>query len=201
MRLGRSACPALAAIALVAASAGNAHAAECPSVETSQAFSRWGDGSEYALVPGGTFEEGMTWSASGPAQAVATDNPLDITGESTASALLETSASITSPSLCIDRSYPHLRFAARAPDGAATQARLTLAVAWTDAFGRVNRAYLGGYQAMWYGGWSVSDVVDLRRAVPLDERIRDIRLTFKVEAWRPGKWLIDDILIDPYKRG
>ena len=40
----------------------------------------------------------------------------------------------------------------------------------------------------------------LRDAVPNDEAVREVRLRFDVDG-DERSWLIDDVYIDPYKRG
>jgi len=167
----------------------------CPSVDTTQAFSRWGDHGQYTAVPGGSFDADTGWSASGTAAIVDADNPFGLAAG--AGALrLGAGASMTSPPICIDRSYPHLRFVLRASEA---RAKLTLTVLFADAKGKVIDAQLAAYDAKPYRAWNVSRIVKLGAAVPRAADVRDIRLRFSVGG-RSGAWLVDDVYLDPYKR-
>jgi len=110
----------LAGLALTALSAAPAQAAllstgACNESALSQPFLRWGDSSQYELVPGGDFEGSLaTWTLSGGAQQVAGSEPYDATGSVGAHSLaLPAGASAQSPFTCVNASYPTFRFFAR----------------------------------------------------------------------------------------
>jgi hypothetical protein len=201
MRLGRLGCCTLLALILAAAPAATAQASEppaaCPGVETFRPFSPWGDERDYAAIPGGSFDDDVAWSGSGTASVVAADNPFQLGSAGTRAALLNSGDSFTSPSICIDRSYPLLRFVARAVAG---PARLGVAITWVDARGNARQTMLDGHDAKRYQSWGVSRAVRLRDALPRREEIRDVHVRFFVDG-KAGAWLIDDVFIDPYKRG
>ena len=192
LRLAGSCCAI--ALSIVAASAQSAGA--CPIPDSWHAFSRWGDEADYVLMPGGSFEDGIGWPGSGTPQIVDADNPLEPDGPGTRALRLGSGDSVTSPSLCIDRHYPHLRFLLRGEDAGA---KLKLTVLWEDANGRQKQAPLDDHDPKAYRSWGISSVVKLRKAVPRGEGTHDIRLRFRVEG-KAGAWLIDDVYVDPYKR-
>ena len=171
---------------------------ECPSVTTFRPFSPWGDQREYVRIPGGSFDDDdFAWTGSGAARVVPADNPFQLGSRGIGSALLSSGDSLTSPAICIDRSYPHLRFVARALAG---PAKLGLAVTWEDARGNEKETVLDAQDAKQYRGWGVSRMVRLRDALPRHEEIRDVHVRFFVDR-KAGTWLVDDVFIDPYKRG
>ena len=168
----------------------------CGVPDTSQPFSRWGDDADYVLMPGGSFEEAAGWSTIGSSLVVDADNPFEIGGQGARALRLDSGDSATSPSICIDRSYPHVRFVLRGQDATS---KLKLSVLWTDARGRAMQEPLDDHDAKTYRAWGPSRTVRLKRALPRGEAIRDIRLRFWVEG-KAGSWLIDDVYVDPYKR-
>ena len=84
----------------------------CNEAALSQPFLRWGDASDYELVPGGDFEGSLDgWSLSGGAQRVAGSEPFGATGSLGSYSLqLPAGASAQSPFTCVDAAYPSFRF-------------------------------------------------------------------------------------------
>jgi hypothetical protein len=101
-----SAAPAQAA--LISTSA-------CNEAQLSQPFARWGDTSDYELVPGGDFEGSLAgWKLSGGAARVSGSEPYGATGSVGQYSLsLPAGASAQSPYTCVDAAYPTFRFFAR----------------------------------------------------------------------------------------
>ena len=151
MRSGRTGFCGFLALVLAATLAPAAQAYEksdaCPDVETFRPFSQWGDESDYVEIPGGSFDDETLWSASGTAGVVEADNPFQIGGTGTGAALLNGGDSITSPSICIDRRYPHLRFLARAAHG---KAKLKTVVTWVDEKGNDKETLLDDHDSKQY---------------------------------------------------
>jgi hypothetical protein len=100
---------AIVGLALIGAfsSAGAARAATCPPPPTPlHPFTPWGDGADYVLTTGGSFEGGGAWALSGGAAVVAGDSaqaPLDAASDSHALSLpagsSATSACVTAPGI------------------------------------------------------------------------------------------------------
>jgi hypothetical protein len=82
----------------------------CKPGALSQPFAPWGDPSSYELAPGGDFES-STWALTGGAQIASGSEPYAATGTLGAYSLsLPAGASATSPTTCVDASYPTVRF-------------------------------------------------------------------------------------------
>jgi hypothetical protein len=87
----------------------------CNESALTQPFLRWGDASDYELVPGGDFEGSLEgWSLSAGAQRVSGSEPYGATGSVGSHSLaLPAGASAQSPFTCVDAAYPTFRFFAR----------------------------------------------------------------------------------------
>jgi hypothetical protein len=188
---------ALAALGLVGIAA---HAAAaCPaSTTTSSAFAHWGDKAGYAYVPGGNFEQSLTWPSTGAPVLVAENDPFDVGGPGTSAVQLAPGQAIVSPPLCVDRSMPSLRFMT----AALGRSRLHLGVTWTDPnTGQVRSVPLADQDSNHFASWEPSSVIRLDRLlIPNLVEVDDARLQFSVTDGT-GAWLIDDVLFDPFKRG
>jgi hypothetical protein len=184
------------AIALALAAVLAPSALACPRPDTTPAFSPWGDEADYFPMPGGQFEDGLVWTGSGSPEVVESDSPFELGRPGSHALRLRAGDAVVSPSICIDRSYRHIRFVLRGLDASS---KLRLAVLWTDERGREMRTTLDDHDAKAYRAWGVSRIVRLRKAVPRGEAVHDIRLRFWVEGKR-GTWLVDDVYVDPYKR-
>jgi hypothetical protein len=108
------------ALALACLPASSAQAAllssgACNEAALSQPFARWGDSSDYELVPQGNFEGSTSeWTLSGGAAKVAGSEPFGASGTVGQYALtLPAGASAQSPYTCVNASYPSFRFFAR----------------------------------------------------------------------------------------
>src|ERR1700749_2010905 len=108
----------IAALTCVAVfvSSGAAFAAQCPTQSAKQKFSKFGDSSDYFLVPGGSFEgteAQVGWSLSGAnltsgdeafyLNSATDDQPLEVGDAGRA----------TSPTFCVDSPMPSFRFFVR----------------------------------------------------------------------------------------
>lgn len=168
----------------------------CDDVDSQLIFTSFDDPHYYSLVQGGSFEDSLSWSATGSPQLVDEGNPFDLGGtESTRAARLQAGDSIVSPPLCVDRRYPHLRFVAKS---IAADADLKIAALWTDDKGKQKESDLGNHKDE-HDGWHVSKHVKLKKVLPKEDEARDIRLRFTVKKGS-GSWLVDDVYVDPYKR-
>jgi hypothetical protein len=174
----------------VPATAGAAHDCEAESGATSQAFAQFGDYADYFLAPGGDFEGALTWSRSRTPTLVSTDDPFELAGGEQAVHLGKDDA-VTSPKLCISRDMPHLRFVAKSSGSG----QLDLEVRVYDSKGRVTDSSSGGVSPSDHRGWQPSDPV-LLKTDSLKHKTGYVSITFKSQ----GSWLIDDVLVDPYRR-
>lgn len=87
----------------------------CDNAALSQPFAQWNDTNEYKLIPGGSFENGVSgWTLSHGASIVSGSEPFGAAGSVGASSVhLPAGASVTSPFTCVDAAYPTFRFFAR----------------------------------------------------------------------------------------
>ncbi len=176
----------------------NTPAPACEEVNASQVFLPWGDSDYYAGVPGGDFEGSLSWLTEGSPELIAEGSPFEVGGETSSSAvLINEGDSITSPPMCINRFFPHVRFTARSTNGNAS--RLKVLALWTDSKGKPKVTKLDDQHDDEYTRWEISEKVHLRGALPKDERIHDLQLRFQIDG-KSTSWLIDDVYIDPYKR-
>jgi hypothetical protein len=102
----------LALITLPAASAAALDTAPCSDAALSQPFTQFGDTNDYALVPGGDFEAGLSgWTLTGAAGVVAGSEPYAATGTLGQNSMaIPAGSSVTSPAVCVDAGYPDFRF-------------------------------------------------------------------------------------------
>jgi hypothetical protein len=87
----------------------------CNEAELTQPFARWGETTDYELVPGGHFDGSLAgWTVQGNAGLVSGGEPYGVTGSVSSDSLaLGTLASAQSPFFCVNASYPSFRFFAR----------------------------------------------------------------------------------------
>jgi hypothetical protein len=171
--------------------------AACPDLPTSRPFERWGDDSDYTTVPGGAFEGALGWDAVGAPTLVPEEDPFSLGGTGASSVHLSLGESITSPVLCLSRLHPHLRFVARAGG----KSHLRLDVLWTDDKGKAKETSLEDHDSNRYRDWAPSRLVKLKKVLPKDlDTVRNVRLRFR-QTDGDGGWLIDDVFVDPVKRG
>jgi hypothetical protein len=195
--------PAAAAAAKAAAKSAPKAAAKagagasCPRQQTTQAFATWGDAAAYALVVGGAFES-LTWSVTGTAALAPENEPFGIAGGGVSSVRLASGDSVTSPVLCLSRDHPHLRFLARATE---PRSRLRLVVSYDEGKGRAHTVTLTDQLGDRYAAWAPSPDVDLKKVLPAEGAVRNVRLRFSVGGTQPGSWLVDAVFVDPVMRG
>lgn len=105
----------VSALSATPAQAALINTAACDGATLTQPFAQFGDTNGYKLVPGGSFESGLSgWTLSRGARVVAGSEPFGATGSVGASSLLlPAGASAQTPYTCVDAAYPSLRFFAR----------------------------------------------------------------------------------------
>ncbi len=92
-----------------------------------------------------------------------------------------------------------MRFATRALDRGV---KLGVQAIWIEeGDDSVKVKSLDGLDPKYYADWGLSDTIDLKGAVPLYKAIRDIRVQFVMKGKIHGGWLVDDVMVDPMKRG
>ena len=115
----------------------------CGSESYSQPFARWGDTTNYVLMPGGSFEAGSpSWTLSGGAKAAAGNETYYVRSASDASSMtLPTGGSATSPAACTSIYHPTMRFFVR--NTGASTSQLKVEALYPGLLGGVQVAKLG----------------------------------------------------------
>jgi hypothetical protein len=184
LRLTLAGVAALAAIAPATASASPLSAcdADAPVART---FAPWLDGAYYKAAPGGDFEPGApSWTLSGGAKIVSGNAAQKVGGSADSYSLsLPPGASATSPATCVGLAEPTIRMFATGP--------LTGVV--------LTQAVYGGLPVpagvAIGGAWSPT--LPMLTASGLAGRTFSIRVT----NIGLGTMKVDDVYIDPYRRG
>jgi hypothetical protein len=185
---------ALAAVLVAAAlpATASADTGNCPSVNASPVFSTTGDLSNYFLAPGGDFENRDVWSVTGSygynsydASALPWAGPTALR--------LDDGAQATSPTFCIDSTYPHLRLGAQSVYGF----NGTLTIEAIPAGGPP--VVLGTLRAADFKlpGLSVETPLASKLGLATGQSVQaQLRLTS-----RNGSWGVDAIAVDPRSGG
>lgn len=186
----------VAIVATTTLGVGAASAANIPCTPRalSKAFAQFGDMNDYFAVTDGTFENGTgAWRVSGPAAIATQQAPWKVNGaDHTKSLALGSKGAAQTLSTCVTVGEDWMRFFYKASTGKATS--LTVTITSTSDMGTASTSVVlpgGG------SGWFVSPAI----AIPnvRGERFeQDVTITFTSEG-RGANWLIDDVMIDPFK--
>lgn len=159
----------------------------CQLSALSQPFAPWLDYAQYELAPGGDFESSI-WSLTGGATLVAGSEPYAATGTLGSSSLsLPAGSSAQSPPVCVDATYPSIRFFI-AGNG-------SVAVNLVDGSSVVP---VGVVVAA--GDWEPTPVVLTNSAV-LGASSGGAAQVSLVLTGVSGSPRIDDVFVDPWSRG
>jgi hypothetical protein len=175
-----------------------ARSPSCAGQAPSQPFGRFGDAADYTLLPGGTFESGVTgWTLENAARIVAANSPFNSSGPGTKALSLRKGDKVTTSPVCITAAHPTLRFFATAKGS--SRARLFVEVLYEDLGGSVNAmpiAYLKP-SSSWQPTIVIPLHVNLRAAVaPTSTAAVAFRITAEEDL---ATWTIDDLYVDPLK--
>lgn len=193
-RTRRVAALAVLATAAAVALPGAALAAECADPPSTKAFAQWGDQNDYFPAPGGTFEGPLQWTANGASLASANE-PFLLAGPGASSLRVVRGAAPNSPEFCVSEAHPYLRFVAKA--GLGTTTDLKVWVRFYDDGGVLKETTVEAIPAVRHAVWAPSIVVPLNGPIGLDQgQVGQASVRFTAEQ----DWLVDDVLIDPYRR-
>jgi hypothetical protein len=195
--LGLALLVILGALAILALP-GPAHAAGCPEQPLDRTFAPWLDPAWYTQAPDGGFESGASgWTLERGAAVVDGNEPYFVGGSGDASSLaLPPGGSATTAPMCIGIEHPTLRFFAR-NTGDPTSA-LTVSVVFRDLLGVRRSLPVGVVSAG--SSWAPTPVVPV--VVNLLSVLGDQQVAFRFTAADSrGEWAIDDVYVDPYKKG
>lgn len=187
---------AVAALAVVALSAGSAQACSYGGAE--QVFKPWGDSSSYVLAPDGGFEAGgIGWLRSGGAGVVDGNESfyLNDSGDSKSLALPAGSSAL-SPPICMSLDTPSFRLLARNSGDPASYLKVE---ATYPLLGLLRTKTLSTVKAgpSWAPAQQMSTVLTLSTVVgTLIPSAVQIRIT----PVGGGNWQVDDLYVDPFAR-
>jgi hypothetical protein len=189
----------IAALAWATYSA-SAQAQACPSAGAQAVFNPWGDPRYYVLAPDGGFESGASgWSLAGKAAAVDGNESYYLHGPGDRKSLsLPAGSSTGSPPICMAIDTPVFRFMAR--NGGDPSSRLRVEARYS-LLGLLRTNVIANLTAgpEWAPSQPISTVLGLSTLVgTLVPSAIEIRFT-PLDA--QGKWQVDDLYIDPFRRG
>jgi len=170
-----------------------AHAAGCPEQPLDRVFLPWLDVAWYTQAPNGGFESGGSgWSLERGASVVDGNEPYSVGGSGDASSLaLPPGGSATSAPMCVGIEHPTLRFFAR--NTGDPTSLLTVSVVRGDL-----ALPVGLITAR--SRWAPTPVVPV--VLNLLSLFGDQQVAFRFTAADGrGEWTIDDVYVDPYKKG
>jgi hypothetical protein len=190
----------VAALALLlplvaAASARAGETSRCTGRVIEQPFAAWGDLADYFLAPDGDFSAGGAgWELDG-AEIVADNEPFWVHGGDTPAAVrIAGGASATSPAICVGVDDPTMRFFARSDGG--PSGTLAVDVLYTDAGGARQKLRIGTVTADAAPDWTAVT------PLPITANTAEMDVAFRFKALGAGsEWTIDDVYVDPYKKG
>lgn len=176
-----------------------ASAESCDQETFERPFLPWVDPANYVLAPGGDFSERAAGWELARAGVVAENEPYWV-GVSRRPAALRLGAggSATSPTMCVGTLHPTVRFFAR--NVGVPLATLKVEVLFQDSEGNVHAltiARVAGH-ATWQPTLPLPIVANLLTLLP-DARTP---IAFRFTSPAPmSAWLIDDLYVDPYRKG
>lgn len=200
LRSSRNRLTALLTTALLAlaVSAGSAQACSYSGAET--VFSPWGDQRNYVLASDGGFEAGGSgWQLNHGAAVVEGNESYYLNDASDSESLsLPAGSSAVSPPVCMAIDTPSFRLVARNSGNPSSRLRVEavyklLGLVRTRTAGTLNAG------SAWNPTQSVSTVLTLSTLVgTLIPSAIEIRFTPLDSS---GQWQVDDVYIDPFRRG
>jgi hypothetical protein len=191
-RIGPAGALALAVLVFVVPA--QARAADCPSQPVNQTFLPWLDPAWYVPAPGGDIEGGgEEWSLQGGATVADGNEPFLAGGRSLT---LPAGSSATTAPMCVGVEHPTIRlFARNTGDPTST---LAVSVVFRDPLGGTRVLPVGLVPA----GSSWAPTPALPIGVNLLSLLGDEDVAFRfAPAGDGGEWAIDDVYVDPYKKG
>jgi hypothetical protein len=164
----------------------------CDDATLTQPFASYGDVAQYKLLTGGDFEAGAPdWAFDGGAVIASGGN----TGQ--ASAAIPAGGSVTSPATCVNAAYPKLRFFVRG-GGGVPGAQLRVDLVYRT--GPLSLISLPAGIVTAADDWSPSRAMATLAIAGGELTGGEADVALRFTAVR-GAWAIDDVFVDPYRRG
>jgi hypothetical protein len=166
--------------------------ADCPDQVLERPFERWGDSADYTLMPDGDLSAGGAgWTLDG-AQIVDENEPWFVHGGDTPAAVqLGPGGSAMTPPICVTPEHPTMRFFLR--NAGAAQSALLVEVVVDEEQSLPIGVVPGSSQGE---EWAPSPIL------PILANEFDDEVAFRFRALGAGsRWVVDDVFVDPYKKG
>jgi hypothetical protein len=173
-------------------------AGPCATPALSQPFTPWLDYANYTLAPGGRAESDAGWDLDG-ASIAAGNEPWQVMDGGDASALkLPAWSKATTDAMCVGIDHPTLRFFSRS-SGTSPFSSLTVEALVEDNLGLISTLPVAVQlpHSQWSPGSASVILASLLPLLPGDKT----PVAFRFRATGPGTWYVDDVLVDPYKKG
>jgi hypothetical protein len=200
MLLGLAAT-AMATLAMVgSASAGvlAPSAVNCDTPSASKVFSRWLDGANYSLAPGGNAEGSTAgWTFSGGARVGSGNEPWKVGGGGAKSFSIPAGGSLTSAPVCVGLDNPTIRFFAHRTGGLLLST-LAVSVRFQTVAGLTLTVPIGvvpGLSTSWSPSLPMTVIANLLPLLPNDKTAVQFRFTPVLG----GSWQVDDLYVDPWR--
>lgn len=194
---------ALAAAVCTGAAVGHVSAGgrECAPRTLSQAFAQFGDTNDYFLVDAADFETDgkgkgahKDWQIPKKAKVVKEQSPWKVNGPKHEKALrIDAETTVTTPEVCVKVDEEFFRFFYKDPGKQG--ATLTVVVTATSDRGTAQTQWATSSTGK---GWQVSPPIALPN-VHGETGEQQITISFITGSSKDDRWVIDDIMIDPWK--
>ena len=176
-----------------------APAGSCTEPAVSKPFARWADINDYFLLAGGSFEGATTgWTLSRAAVANGNESFFVRSSADRRSLSLQPGAVVHTPAFCIGVEHPAFRLFSRRTSGTWAGMRVDLKLTpTTGAPFYVGAGYVDGPSTT----WQPSVALNLARSTSLTGTQKTmVQVRFTAESGG-GAISLDDVFIDPYRRG
>ena len=173
----------------------------CPPVLLEQPFLRFGDPNQYTLLPVGDFEDQATGWTLDRARVELGNEPFYVRSPRDKRSLrIAPGSSVVSTTTCAGVTEPTLRFFARSSGSTSLlDGGLRVDVLYADAFGRAQSLQIATVAPMpeWAPSAPIAVLANLLTVLPDAQAPIEFRFT----ALTGSTWHIDDVYLDPQKRG
>ncbi|MDO9353353.1 MAG: hypothetical protein Q7T55_06645 [Solirubrobacteraceae bacterium] len=174
----------------------------CTAPALSQPLAKFGDTANYWLAPGGNFEGALPgWTLKNAATAAGNETLGVIAGsKSLKLGVAVGTAQVTTPEFCVDPLHPKFRFLVKTNS---TVAALNTYINFKTPLG-VTLTVPAKVNSIGLGNWTLSESQPLSTAIPKAFLGTGVTasITFNSVTSTPGAAVsIDNLLIDPYRRG
>ena len=182
------------ALAVVAGPTTAAQAAdECTTRTTTKAFASFGDTNDYFPIGGGTFESGelSSFTVTGGVSVAGENEPWKVLGSShTRSAALPAGATLKA-TFCVQVGEDSMRLFTKSPSNAGSA--LSIKTTVSTAYGSASTSSSMSASS---SAWSPTARIPLTNVSGPDGKQY---VTLLVTNTGSGTWLVDDILVDPWR--